>query len=114
MSETTSNEKFTGTSNPATGGGVLGPTGGTTATTAGAGDYSKDTAERTFAVGKVTSTVKQALAMIEEGYVTSLAGKRVPVAADTLCIHGDQPGAVAFAKALRRAFKERTIEVGAP
>src|SRR5438477_7827544 len=58
--------------------------------------------------------VKQALAMIEEGYVTSLSGKRVPVAADTLCIHGDQPGAAAFAKALRRAFAERKIEVGAP
>src|SRR5438128_719803 len=50
----------------------------------------------------------------EEGYVTSLSGKRVPVAADTLCIHGDQPGAAAFAKALRRAFAERKIEVGAP
>ena len=60
------------------------------------------------------SAVKQALAMIEEGYVTTLSGKRVPVAADTLCIHGDQPGAAAFAKALRRAFAERKIEVGAP
>ncbi|MBV9190903.1 MAG: 5-oxoprolinase subunit PxpA [Betaproteobacteria bacterium] len=58
--------------------------------------------------------VKQALGMIEEGYVTSLSGKRVAVAADTLCIHGDQPGAVAFAKALRKAFKERKIEVAAP
>src|SRR5256714_846133 len=48
--------------------------------------------------------VKQALAMVEEGYVTTLSGKRVAVAADTLCIHGDQPGAVAFAKALRQAF----------
>src|SRR4051794_1140286 len=62
VSESTTNEKFTGTSNPAAGGGILGPTGGTTGTTTatGAGDYSKDTAERTFAVGKVTSTVKQA------------------------------------------------------
>ena len=58
--------------------------------------------------------VKQALAMIEEGYVSSLSGKRVPVAADTLCIHGDQAGAAAFAKALRQAFKERKIEVAAP
>jgi len=58
--------------------------------------------------------VQQALAMIEQGYVTSLSGKRVPVAADTLCIHGDQPGAAAFAKALRRAFAERKIEVAAP
>jgi 5-oxoprolinase (ATP-hydrolysing) subunit A len=58
--------------------------------------------------------VKQALAMIEEGYVTSLGGKRVAVAADTLCLHGDQPGAVTFAKALRSAFKERGIQVAAP
>jgi UPF0271 protein len=58
--------------------------------------------------------VAQALAMIEEGFVTSLSGKRVPVAADTLCLHGDQPGAVAFAQALRKTFKERGIAVAAP
>jgi UPF0271 protein len=65
-------------------------------------------------IEEADKAVKQALAMVEEGYVTSLSGKRVPVAADTLCIHGDQPGAAAFAKALRRAFTERNIEVGAP
>ena len=58
--------------------------------------------------------VKQALSMIEEGTVVSLNGKRVPVAADTLCIHGDQPGAALFAKALRQAFSERKISVAAP
>ncbi len=57
--------------------------------------------------------VKQALAMIEEGYVTSLSGKRVPVSADTLCLHGDQPGAVPFAKELRQAFSARGIEIAA-
>ena len=58
--------------------------------------------------------VKQALAMIEQGYVTSLSGRRVPVAADTLCLHGDQPGAAAFARALRQAFSERGISIAAP
>jgi 5-oxoprolinase (ATP-hydrolysing) subunit A len=58
--------------------------------------------------------VKQALAMIEEGYVTSLLGKHVPVVADTLCLHGDQPGAAHFAKELRKVFKERNISVVAP
>jgi UPF0271 protein len=58
--------------------------------------------------------VKQALGMVEEGYVTSLGGKRVAVAADTLCLHGDQPGAVQFAVALRKAFLERNISVVAP
>ena len=58
--------------------------------------------------------VKQALAMIEQGYVTSLSGRRIPVAADTLCLHGDQPGAVAFARALRQAFSEKGISIAAP
>jgi UPF0271 protein len=60
------------------------------------------------------ASVKQALAMIEDGYVTSLGGKRVAVAADTMCLHGDQPGAVTFAKTLREAFKESGISVAAP
>ena len=58
--------------------------------------------------------VARALAMIEQGYVTSLSGKRVPVSPDTLCLHGDQPGAVAFARAIRKAFAERDIAVGPP
>ena len=60
------------------------------------------------------TSVNQALAMVEEGYVTSLSGKRVPVAADTMCLHGDQPGAAAFARAIRQAFSERSISVAAP
>jgi UPF0271 protein len=61
-----------------------------------------------------TKSVAQALAMVRDGHVTSLSGKRVPVAPATLCLHGDQPGAVAFAKALRAAFKTNNIEVKAP
>ena len=60
------------------------------------------------------ASVKQVLGMIEEGYVTSLSGNRVPVAADTLCLHGDQPGAVTFARALRKVFTEKGITVAAP
>ena len=59
-------------------------------------------------------SVEQALGMIEGGYVTSLSGKRVPVAADTLCLHGDQPGAVLFAKELRKKFAEKGIKLAAP
>ncbi|MEA3192320.1 MAG: 5-oxoprolinase (ATP-hydrolyzing) subunit [Betaproteobacteria bacterium] len=59
-------------------------------------------------------SVQQALGMIEGGYVTSLSGKRVPVAADTLCLHGDQPGAVSFARELRKTFAEKGIKLEAP
>ncbi len=61
-----------------------------------------------------SKSVAQAVAMVEEGYVTSLSGKRVPVSADTLCLHGDQPGAVAFAKEIRKTFSERGIKLVAP
>lgn len=60
------------------------------------------------------ASVKQALGMIEGGYVTSLCGKRVPVSADTMCLHGDQPGAATFAQALRKVFTEKGITVAAP
>ena len=58
------------------------------------------------------ASVKQVLGMIEEGFVTSLSGKRVPVAPDTLCLHGDQPGAVTFAKRLRETFKDYRLPTG--
>jgi UPF0271 protein len=57
---------------------------------------------------------QRAVSMIEEGQVTALSGKRVAVSADTLCLHGDQPGAVAFAKAIRKAFSEHGIAVASP
>jgi 5-oxoprolinase (ATP-hydrolysing) subunit A len=55
--------------------------------------------------------VAQALQIIEAGAVTSTSGKQVAVAAQTLCLHGDQPDAVAFAKALRKVFAGRAISV---
>jgi len=61
-----------------------------------------------------TQSVRQVLGMLEGGYVTSLSGKRVPVSPDTLCLHGDQPGAVQFAKVIREALKEKHIEVRSP
>jgi len=57
---------------------------------------------------------ERAVAMVEKRVVTSLSGKSMPVSADTLCLHGDQPGAVAFAKAIRKAFAERGVDVAAP
>ena len=65
-------------------------------------------------VHDAAEAVRRALAMVQEGYVTSLSGRRVPVSADTLCLHGDQPGAVAFARAIRKAFADKAITVAAP
>jgi UPF0271 protein len=65
-------------------------------------------------IEEAAASVRQALAMVEEGYVTSLSGRRVPVSADTMCLHGDQPGAVEFALSIRKAFSERGIAIAAP
>ena len=65
-------------------------------------------------IEEAEKSVEQALRMVEDGVVLSRRGARVTVAADTICLHGDQPGAVAFAQALRRAFAERGLEFAAP
>ncbi len=58
--------------------------------------------------------VAQVLQMVQQGSVTSVSGKTVPLAADTLCIHGDPPNAVPFAGAIRQALRAAGIAVGAP
>jgi UPF0271 protein len=51
--------------------------------------------------------------MVQTGTLTANDGTVVKVQADTLCIHGDQPGAVMFAKAIREALVNAGIEVAA-
>ncbi len=44
--------------------------------------------------------VAQVVQMIEKGSVTTLSGKEIPIAADTVCIHGDGTNALPLAKRL--------------
>ena len=46
------------------------------------------------------TVIAQVLRMIREGKVRSIDGVDVPVKADTVCLHGDGPNAVAFAQRL--------------
>ena len=50
-------------------------------------------------------SVQQVLQMIKEGTVTTVSGKIISVAAETICIHGDGKNAVALAKAIHDAIK---------
>jgi len=58
-------------------------------------------------------SVAQVTRMVLEGVVRSVSGKDVPVKADTLCVHGDQPGAVAFAQRIRHDLAREGVEVKA-
>lgn len=54
-------------------------------------------------------SIAQVLAMVTEGHCLSVSGRRIAVRADTICLHGDQPDAVAFAVALRDALSSRQV-----
>lgn len=61
--------------------------------------------------------VDQALRLVKAGRVVSLNGVDVDVRADTICIHGDGPHALEFARLIRTRLEESGIEVkpvGAP
>lgn len=60
------------------------------------------------------ASVAQVERMVLEGRVRALSGRDVPVRADTLCLHGDQPGALAFAQRIRGALKARGVRIVAP
>lgn len=53
----------------------------------------------------------QAIAIVAEGRALTLDGAAVPIAADTICLHGDTPGAAARAALLRRGLAAAGIAV---
>ena len=45
------------------------------------------------------------LRTLGEGALTTASGRRIPVAVDTICVHGDEPSAVAMARTVRAALE---------
>ncbi len=56
----------------------------------------------------------QAVTIARDGQVTAATGEAIAVAAETICIHGDTPGAGAIAAAVRAALTSAGIEVRPP
>jgi UPF0271 protein len=52
--------------------------------------------------------------MLHEAKVRSIDGYDVAITAETVCVHGDTPDAVAFARALRQKLEEQDVEIRAP
>ena len=52
--------------------------------------------------------------MLREGKVTSVDGNDAEIRAETVCVHGDTPDAVKFARALRRHLEKQEVEIRAP
>lgn len=49
--------------------------------------------------------------MVQDGAVVSVTGKVIKMRTDTVCIHGDTPGAVEIARGVRQALKTAGIAV---
>lgn len=57
---------------------------------------------------------ERVLRMLREGVVRSVDGKDVEVHAETICVHGDTPGAVEFARSLRESLEQNGVSIQAP
>ena len=55
------------------------------------------------------SAARQALGMVERGIVQASDGSEVSVAPQTICIHGDTPGAPAIAAEVARVLRESGV-----
>ena len=62
----------------------------------------------------VDAALLQVRTLLHDGVVIARDGTRVPLRAETLCLHGDRPDAAEFARALRLALETEGITVEAP
>ena len=57
--------------------------------------------------------VRRMVRLLNEGVIESRSGRDIPLTADTVCVHGDSPKALAFAAKLREALEAEGIAVQA-
>lgn len=53
----------------------------------------------------------RALLMARDGVVVAVDGRRIPLKAQTLCVHGDTPGAVDLVRQIRQTLENENIRV---
>ena len=57
---------------------------------------------------------QRVLRMLREGKVRSVESRDVDVRGETICVHGDTPGAVEFARELRMQLEHEGVKISAP
>ncbi|MCH8205625.1 MAG: LamB/YcsF family protein [Chloroflexi bacterium] len=55
--------------------------------------------------------VERSIRMVTEGKAVAVTGEEMDVQADSLCLHGDTPGAVEMAKALKEGLESSGVEI---
>ena len=51
------------------------------------------------------------LTLVREGVIEAVGGSMVRVEADSICVHGDSPGAVAIARNIRQRFEQEGVQI---
>ena len=51
------------------------------------------------------------LTLVREGVIEAVDGSMVRVDADSICVHGDSPGAVAIARSIRQRFEQEGVQI---
>ena len=51
------------------------------------------------------------LNLVREGTLQAIDGSTVRIEADSICVHGDSPGAVSIARNLRQRFEQEQIQL---
>ena len=64
-------------------------------------------------IDDVQRVVQRAVGMVTTGTVTAVNGEPIPVHADTICVHGDTPGAVELAASLRAGLEAAGVGIAA-
>ena len=62
-------------------------------------------------VHDIDEVARRSLRMVTEGKATAITGEEIDVQADSLCLHGDTPGAVEMARAVRRELESAGVAI---
>jgi len=54
---------------------------------------------------------RRVLRMLEEGAITTVTGAKLPARVDTVCVHGDNPAAVAMARKVRALLETEGVAI---
>ncbi|HZM58922.1 MAG TPA: 5-oxoprolinase subunit PxpA [Vicinamibacterales bacterium] len=64
-------------------------------------------------IEEADTVVSRAIMMAREHVVIAVDGTRVPIDVDTICVHGDTPGAAALARRIREALTQAGVDIAA-
>lgn len=65
-------------------------------------------------IGSPEDIAGRVLEMVNTGFVTGLGGVKVPIHAQTICVHSDTPNSAGIVRTIHEALAEAGVELKAP